>query len=271
MLPNTNQPVYFFFRVAKNVQYPWCNVFMRSSPLSSLERCLSFQQRGKHTTWKGVEVMYKAYVFDAYGTVFDVHSVMEKIHQFYPEKGEAISQKWRSNQIHYFLVRQLIQDYRPFTDITRWALLDALSTSGVEVKEEVVSELMEEYQHLSPYEEVASMSEKHPDKTFTIFSNGTTSMLEPLLENNQLSDTFQLLSADDVQVYKPHPEAYAYAQEKLGLNKEDILFFSSNPWDITGAASYGFHTAWVNRKEQKWPELGIEPTYIIDNLINIPQ
>lgn len=214
---------------------------------------------------------YKAYVFDAYGTLFDVHSVMQRIHQFFPDKGPSVSQQWRERQVHYFLIRQLINGYQPFHDITRWALLDALAYSDVSVKPDIVEELMKEYERLHPYDEVPSLAEQHPDKTFTIFSNGTRSMLEPLLQNNELNSDFQLLSADDVQVYKPHPEAYQYAQEKLGFDKDEILFFSSNPWDITGAASYGFHTAWVNRKQQKWPELGIEPTHIIDDLTNIPE
>jgi 2-haloacid dehalogenase len=213
---------------------------------------------------------YKAYVFDAYGTLFDVHSVMEKIHGHYPDKGASISQQWRERQIHYFLVRQLIQGYRPFNEITRWALEDALAFNDVTIKPDIVDDLMKQYEKLKPYDEVSTFSKNHPDKTFTIFSNGTRSMLEPLLNHNKLTDIFDLLSADDVQIYKPHPDAYNYAQEKLACKKEEILFFSSNPWDITGAAAFGFHTAWVNRKEQKWPELGIEPTYIIQNLEEIP-
>ncbi|MCA0984651.1 haloacid dehalogenase type II [Halobacillus yeomjeoni] len=214
---------------------------------------------------------YKAYVFDAYGTLFDVHSVMERIHEHYPDKGSTISQQWRDRQIHYFLVRQLINGYKPFSEITRWALLDALSISEVEIKSEIVDDLMKQYEKLQPYSEVSHLSEQHPDKKFTIFSNGTRSMLEPLLEHNQLEETFDLLSADDAQVYKPHPDAYHFAQKELEYDKDEILFFSSNPWDITGAASYGFHTAWVNRKEQKWPELGVEPTYIIQDLNEIPE
>lgn len=213
---------------------------------------------------------YKAYVFDAYGTLFDVHSVMEKIHEYYPDQGASISQQWRDRQIHYFMVRQLIQGYRPFHEITRWALEDALAFSDVTIKPDVVEDLMKQYEKLQPYDEVSTFSDQHPDKTFTIFSNGTRSMLEPLLEHNKLTDTFDLLSADDVEVYKPHAEAYRYALEKLDCSKDEVVFFSSNPWDITGAASYGFHTAWVNRKQEKWPELGIEPTYIIQNLNEIP-
>ncbi|MCA0971615.1 haloacid dehalogenase type II [Halobacillus litoralis] len=214
---------------------------------------------------------YHAYVFDAYGTLFDVHSVMEKIHEHYPDKGSRISQEWRQRQIHYFLVRQLANGYRPFSEITEWALRDALHFSGADIHENTVKDLMKQYEKLSPYEEVNSLHERYPNHTFTIFSNGTKSMLEPLLQHNGLTDQFGLLSADEPKVYKPHPDAYQFAQDNLGFEKEEILFFSSNPWDITGAASYGFHTAWVNRNDQKWPELGIEPTYIIQDLNEIPE
>ncbi|RWZ55007.1 haloacid dehalogenase type II [Halobacillus fulvus] len=204
-----------------------------------------------------MELGYKAYVFDAYGTLFDVHSVMERIHDHFPDKGEQISQEWRSRQVHYFLVRQLVQGYVPFSDITHWALKDALRYSGASVDSDVTEDLMKQYEKLQPYKEVHDLSDRNPDKTLTIFSNGTRAMLEPLLANNQLESSFDLLSADDPKVYKPHPKAYQHAQEELGFEKDEILFFSSNPWDITGAASYGFHTAWVNRNDDKWPELGI--------------
>lgn len=243
------------------------SVFIYSSP-----SCLSENKKGKLSFDKGGNIMtYKAYVFDAYGTLFDVHSVMEKIHEFFPDKGNEISKEWRSRQVHYFLVRQLINDYRPFSEITESALKDALLYCGVNAKPDMIADLMREYEQLTPYDEVTSLSERFPEHTFTIFSNGTSAMLEPLLRHNNLTGTFGLLSADDPKVYKPHPDAYQYAQEQLGLKKEEILFFSSNPWDITGAASYGFHTAWVNRNDQKWPELGIKPTYIIDNLTEIPE
>ncbi|MFC7064129.1 haloacid dehalogenase type II [Halobacillus seohaensis] len=213
---------------------------------------------------------YKAYVFDAYGTLFNVHSVIEAIHEFFPEKGPQISEKWRSSQVHYFLIRQLIDDYVPFETITRSALQDALAYYNAKGNDETIDYLMKQYEKLKPYEEVHFLKKQHPDKELTIFSNGTRSMLEPLLENNQLTSSFSLLTADDVNVYKPHPKAYKYAQEKLQIDQDDILFFSSNPWDIAGATQYGFHTAWVNRQNLKWPELGVKPTHTIPDLSEIP-
>ncbi|UOQ94366.1 haloacid dehalogenase type II [Halobacillus shinanisalinarum] len=213
---------------------------------------------------------YQAYVFDAYGTLFDVHSVKDTIHNLYPEKGSSISESWRERQVHYFMIRQLIQGYQPFDTVTKWALIDALAMNDVDYSDETIQKLMDQYQHLQPYTEVSRLAENNPDKQLTIFSNGTRPMLQPLLKNNQLTNTFSLLSADDAEVYKPHPEAYQFAQNKLNQQKEEILFFSSNPWDIAGATHYGFHTAWVNRQGVKWPELGLKPTHILTDLQEIP-
>ncbi|WP_101843057.1 haloacid dehalogenase type II [Halobacillus sp. Marseille-P3879] len=213
---------------------------------------------------------YKAFVFDAYGTLFDVHSVAEGLHNQFPEKGDHISQAWRSNQVHYFMVRQLIGGYVPFNKVTSWALHDALIKNGISPDQGTIASLMEEYEKLSPYEEVHSLKENYPHLELTIFSNGTRSMLKPLLINNNLSRSFTLLSADDVRVYKPQPAAYEYAASQLNVNKDEVLFFSSNPWDIAGAGQYGFHTAWVNREKQAWPSIGLEPDYILQNLKEIP-
>ncbi|MFD1020351.1 haloacid dehalogenase type II [Thalassobacillus hwangdonensis] len=212
----------------------------------------------------------KAYVFDAYGTLFDVHSVMQKIEEKFPQKSDTISKEWRTRQVKYFMIRQLIDGYLPFDQLTKGALIDALEASEVAYEDKDIEDLMEAYQHLQPYEEVATVTDQLQDKALTIFSNGTEGMLQPLLKNNQLENKFSLLSADDAKVYKPRPEAYQYAQNKLEIeNKSDILFMSSNPWDIAGAASYGFQTAWINRQGVKWPELGIKPTYTFKDLHGI--
>ncbi|WP_082233382.1 haloacid dehalogenase type II [Halobacillus massiliensis] len=214
---------------------------------------------------------YQAYLFDAYGTLFDVHSVKELLQEQYSSKAESISQDWRQKQIHYFMIRQLIDDYVPFDQITLWSLKDALSENEVDDSPAVIEQLMQQYKKLAPYEEVSQMKERNKDKELTIFSNGTHSMLEPLLEHNALTSSFSLISADEPKVYKPHPKAYEYAKKQVHKKKEEILFFSSNPWDIAGAASYGFQTAWVNRSSSDWPNLGIKPDHILKNLTDLPQ
>ncbi len=210
----------------------------------------------------------KAFVFDAYGTLFDVHTVMDKLNEVFPDKGEAISQEWRRRQVHYFMIRQLIEGYKPFDDITRWALIDALKINNVNYSYDQIEALMEAYKHLTPYDEVKNVLDElnNHQKELVIFSNGTMDMLEPLLSNNEMEETIGLLSADQISVYKPDPRAYQFASDQLGLAPKDILFMSSNPWDIAGANSFGFQTAWINRGGTHWPELGLEPDHEFDQL-----
>ncbi|GGC82758.1 haloacid dehalogenase [Thalassobacillus devorans] len=215
--------------------------------------------------------MFKAYLFDAYGTLFDVHSVTEKLEEVYPEKGHDVSQEWRKRQVHYFMIRQLIDSYQPFDQITRHSLIDALEFNQAEYDTGRLEELMEAYRHLKPFEEVKRLTTNLPDHRLTIFSNGTNDMLLPLLKNNQLDQTFSILSADEPKIYKPDPKAYAFAHRQLEIaDPKEILFLSSNPWDIAGAKNYGFSTAWVNRSQQKWPSLGIQPDFIYQDLNELP-
>jgi len=213
----------------------------------------------------------KAFVFDAYGTLFDVHTVMDKLNDLFPDKGEAISQQWRSRQVHYFFIRQLIDGYQPFDDITRWALVDALKINQVNYSYDQIEALMEAYSHLKPYDEVNEVLRdlNSNQNELVIFSNGTMDMLEPLLENNDMEGEIGLLSADQIQVYKPDPRAYQFASDQIGLSPEDVLFMSSNPWDITGAKSFGFQTAWINRGKSIWPEIGLEPDHEFEDLSGI--
>ncbi|WP_330981689.1 haloacid dehalogenase type II [Pontibacillus halophilus] len=211
----------------------------------------------------------KAFVFDAYGTLFDVHSVKEKLEEQYPLKGEAISEAWRSRQVHYFMVRQLIHNYASFEEVTSWALQDALQVNGVTYNEEQVEQFMSVYEHLHPFEEVKDVLHQLQDHQLVVFTNGTQALSRPLLKNNGLDDMLRLLTADEQGIYKPDPMAYDYALKELGVEKEEVLFMSSNPWDITGAKSFGFQTAWIRRGKGEFPKLGFVPDYIYEDLTGI--
>ncbi|WP_347861032.1 haloacid dehalogenase type II [Salimicrobium sp. PL1-032A] len=211
--------------------------------------------------------MVKALVFDAYGTLFDVHSVRNKCNEWFPEKGEAISKTWREKQLNYFFLRQLMGRYEPFDHITREALRYACKSNDVTLSEEAEEELMEAYLELDLFEEVEEVLSKLDDKTLIVFSNGSPSMIDPLVERSDISGYIDdVLSADGVKQYKPVPAAYYYAQQELGVEKEDILFMSSNPWDISGAASFGFRTAWINRNGLPREELDVQPEVEYEDL-----
>ncbi|SDJ10198.1 haloacid dehalogenase type II [Salimicrobium halophilum] len=211
--------------------------------------------------------MVKALVFDAYGTLFDVHSVREKCNEWFPEQGEAISQTWREKQLNYFFLRQLMERYEPFDQVTREALRYACKANDVTLRDEAEEELMEAYLNLDLFEEVEEVLSQLNDKKLVVFSNGSPVMIDPLIDRSDISGYIDdVLSADGVKQYKPVPAAYYYAQQELGIEKEDILFMSSNPWDISGAASFGFRTAWINRNGLPKEELDIQPEVEYENL-----
>ncbi|MGD7006844.1 haloacid dehalogenase type II [Metabacillus sp. 84] len=208
----------------------------------------------------------KAILFDAYGTLFDVFSVKEKCGQFFEGKGEELSKTWREKQMEYFFLSQILQKYEPFNELTEKALRAALDLHGEEADRNTMSELMKAYEQLTPFEETEEVLKSLKGRQTYIYSNGTKKMLDPLIEHNGLTDWIGALSADEIRQYKPSPAAYSYAMEKLGLNKKNILFVSSNQWDIAGAASFGFRTAWINRKNEPVSSLGYHPEYIFRDL-----
>ncbi|RDI41932.1 haloacid dehalogenase type II [Falsibacillus pallidus] len=214
----------------------------------------------------------KAFIFDAYGTLFDVHSVMEKCNEFYPGKGEAISQTWRRKQLEYSFLRQLMGNYETFMDITRDALKYAVLENKEELHPEKEGMLMKQYLKLQHYQEVESVLSqlKQAGKTLAIFSNGSHDMLDPLVEQAGFTSLLdKVISIDEVKQYKPTPASYMHVLKTLDVKREEVLFMSSNGWDISGAKNFGFHTAWINRNKLPVEELNLTPDRIYEDLNGI--
>ncbi|MCA1011500.1 haloacid dehalogenase type II [Halobacillus halophilus] len=214
--------------------------------------------------------MIKALVFDAYGTLFDVHSVGKECNEIFPDKGDDISQSWRKKQLEYFFLRQLVERYKPFDEVTKDALNYACKENGVELSEENEERLMNAYLKLELFEEVESVLKELSDKKLVVFSNGSVNMIDPLVEQSSINEYIgEVISADEIKQYKPTPAAYNHALERLDVKREEVLFMSSNPWDIIGAKSFGFNTAWINRKELAAEELDIQPDSVYHDLSGI--
>ena len=209
----------------------------------------------------------KAFVFDVYGTLFDVIAIKEQCEELFPGHGEAISQTWRTKQVEYFMMRQLMEKYRSFAEVTRSALKYALESEGLESTEAIERQLMDAYLHLPLYEESQAVLRELQDHKLVVFSNGSRDMLDPLIENAGIQDLLdEALSVDDIGQFKPAPAAYQYALGRLGIERDEVLFMSSNGWDISGAKNFGFRTAWINRKQAPVEQLGLEPDYVFSDL-----
>lgn len=211
----------------------------------------------------------EALVFDAYGTLYDVHSVIERCERCFPGKGAELSRLWRAKQLEYTWQRSLMQRYAPFSAVTREALAYGCEALGLALGETRAEELMAEYLRLAPFPEApAALAQLGMKKA--ILSNGSPDMLIPLARNSGLA-LDAVLSVDSLKVYKPAPQVYELAVKALGVPKERIGFVSSNCWDALGAKSYGFRVYWINRGGAPLDRLGFAPDAQLKSLEGLPR
>jgi 2-haloacid dehalogenase len=210
----------------------------------------------------------EAFVFDAYGTLYDVHSVAARCESCWPGKGAQLSQLWRAKQLEYTWQRSLMRCYAPFSTVTREALAYACEALGLELTAERMEALMGEYNMLSPYPDVAQAMDRLSGKKLAILSNGSPDMLEPLVQHAGLA-LDAVLSVDEVGVFKPAPAVYELAVSRLGIARDDIGFVTSNCWDALGAKSFGFTVCWINRGGAPLDRLGFQPDRIVKSLHEI--
>jgi 2-haloacid dehalogenase len=216
----------------------------------------------------------RALVFDAYGTLFDVHSVVALCEQLWPGKGAALSQLWRAKQLEYTWQRSLMRRYEDFGRITEASLRYACAALGLPVDEGRRRGLMDAYLKLSTFPEVhdALAALKASKLRLAILSNGSPAMLRPLVANAGLDGLIgTVISVAPRKIYKPAPAVYRLAVEKLRAPKTAIGFVSSNCWDACGAKSFGFRTFWINRGTAPVEELGAAPDHVIKSLDELPQ
>jgi 2-haloacid dehalogenase len=210
-----------------------------------------------------------ALVFDAYGTLFDVHSVTRLAESLFPGKGAALSVAWRSKQLEYTWLRSLMGRYEDFSRVTRSALEWSLEYLQIEAEENALRALTDEYRGLATFPEVRgvieSLSQARP---LAILSNGHPEMLEAVVDHNGLRSFFRggILSVHPAHVFKPHASVYRIAEEELGVPRTMMGFVSSNGWDAAGAKSFGFRAYWVNRGGAPVERLGVRPDAIVANL-----
>ena len=214
----------------------------------------------------------KACVFDAYGTLFDVHSAVRRGGQALGDKAGAVSELWRQKQLEYTWLRSLMGTHVEFWQVTADSLDFALSASGVQ-DAALHEKLMGLYLSLDAYEEVdATLARlKAAGLVTAILSNGSPRMLEAAVRSAQLGDRLDdVLSVEDVGIYKPDARVYQLAVDRLGVTREEICFLSSNCWDAKGAAHFGFKVAWINRFHRETDRLPGDFTTVIHRLDELP-
>jgi 2-haloacid dehalogenase len=208
--------------------------------------------------------MVKALVFDAYGTIFDVHSVQSRCEAVFPGHGSDLTGLWRTKQLEYTWLRSLMGNYEDFWRVTHDGLECACRSLGLAPSSAQLDHLMQAYLTLSPFPDIPAALEALSTVPCSILSNGSPTMLDTVVRNAGLAWRFQhILSVDEVRIYKPHPKVYQLAEIHCGIRREEIGFVSSNAWDVAGGKAFGFTAFWLNRKKAPAEMLGFKPDQII--------
>jgi len=216
----------------------------------------------------------RAFVFDAYGTLYDVHTVVTLAEQFAPRQGAVLSQLWRTKQLEYTWLSSLMRSpgYRreDFSTLTARALDYAIAQLMVPLTADQRQRLLDAYRALSPFPETADALARIAPHPRWILSNGTLGMLEPLVASSSLAPYIDgILSVDAADSYKPAPSVYQLAVDQLQLAPAEIGFVSSNGWDAAGAKVFGFTTFWINRYGLPVERHAPEPDYVVGSLANV--
>jgi 2-haloacid dehalogenase len=194
-----------------------------------------------------------ACLFDAYGTLFDVHSAVRQEAGVLGDAADPVSQLWRRKQLEYTWLRSLMRAHADFYQVTADALDHALAAHGIDDRE-LRERLLELYLTLDPYPEVPDTLDRLRAKGIAtaILSNGEPRMLTAATDSANLRARLDdVISVDAVGVYKPDPQVYDLGVQRMGVPAEQTAFVSANAWDACGAAHFGFQVIWLNRFGQR--------------------
>jgi 2-haloacid dehalogenase len=211
-----------------------------------------------------------AFVFDAYGTLFDVHSVASLGERLAPGHGAALSQLWRTKQLEYTWLGSLMERRLDFAAVTARALDYAIAALALPLDDSARTRLVAAWLDLAPYPDALATLQRLAPRPRWILSNGTLPMLEPLCERSGIARQLDgILSVDEAGIYKPSPRVYALATARLGLAADRIGFVSANGWDAVGAKAFGFTVWWINRAGNPVDRHGPAPDHVIGALAEI--
>ena len=215
----------------------------------------------------------KACIFDAYGTLFDVNAACRELSKEVGDSWEQLASLWRLRQVEYTWLRNSMDQYIDFWQITSDALDYAMETLDIE-NIGLREELLNLYLKLEAYPEVKGLLTKLKQRGLKtgILSNGSMKMLNSAVDNAKIREFLdEILSVEECEIYKPASKVYDLVKIKMQINNENVLFFSSNAWDMHAASNYGFKTIWVNRFNAKLERLPGKPIEIVNSLEKIDE
>ena len=212
--------------------------------------------------------MSSIFVFDAYGTLFDVHAAMARFRNEAGAEADRMSNIWRTKQLEYTWTLTLAGHYADFWTLTGRALDFALARVP-SVPKTLRANLLDAYFKLDAFPDAraALKALKAKGRKTGILSNGSPNMLKGAVDNAGIGgDLDAVLSVDVLKMFKPRPEVYALVTNHYKCAPGDVTFVSSNRWDVMAGTSAGFRALWVNRAKLPDDYLDFPPKQVLGDL-----
>ena len=209
----------------------------------------------------------EAIAFDSYGTLVDPGSVTDELAE-HVDDPERVAERWRSRSLEYAFVGTAIGEYDTFYEMNRHALRYALHSADADVSEDERDEILEAYHDLDVFDDVRPGMERLVDAGHDcyVLSNGNPEMLDSMIETVDIEDLIEgYVSADEIERFKPVPEIYEHAADRIGVPIENVLFVAAGWWDVPGALNAGMQGVWVNRQDTIWGPYDAEPDLTVDS------
>lgn len=210
----------------------------------------------------------RAVLFDAYGTLFDVHAAARRLADRLGPHADELSAHWRSRQLQYTWLRACMGTYAPFWQVTGEALAWAMEAVGID-DAALRDDLLDTYRQVEAYPDVVPALETLRERNISrgVFSNADPAMLQGAVEVAALGELLDAtISVDEVGTFKPRPEVYAHAVSRMGATPATTGFVSANGWDAAGAAAAGLRAVWVNRGDLPVERLPAAPSAVVGTL-----
>lgn len=213
----------------------------------------------------------RAYAFDAYGTLFDVHAAIGRHRAVAGPDADAFSQLWRQKHLEYSWTRTLMGRYVDFWTLAGEAL-DFCFARYPSVPAALRQPLLDAYFTLDAFADAAPLLERLAGAGLrrAIFTNGTQAMAAAAAASSGIAGRFEaIVSVDEIGFFKTAPEAYGLLHQRLDLKRGEVALVSSNRWDVAGAISYGMPAIWVNRTGQPDEYRDLPPAATVASLAEI--
>lgn len=215
---------------------------------------------------------HAAYVFDAYGTLFDVHAAVRRHAEAIGPDGQLFSEIWRAKQLEYSWTRTMMGAFQDFWQLTEQAL-DYAFAKVPTADRALRQPLLDAYWRLDCYPEVPAVLKalKAEGARLAILSNGSRAMLDSAVRSAALDRVLDdVFSVDDIRRFKTDPAVYDMVTTAWRLYPDAVSFQSSNRWDVAGATKFGFRTVWINRSGQPDEYRDLPPSLILPSLEALP-